>query len=85
MLKEYKTVTEVVGPLMVVEQIEGVKFDELVEIQMQDGEIRHGQVLEVSKDKAMVQIFEGPSGINIKDTKVRFPGHQWSGDQPRCA
>lgn len=74
MLKEYKTVTEVVGPLMVVKQIEGVKFDELVEIQMQDGEIRHGQVLEVSKDKAMVQIFEGPSGINIKDTKVRFRG-----------
>ena len=74
MLKEYKTVTEVVGPLMVVEQIEGVKFDELVEIQTQDGEIRHGQVLEVSKDKAMVQIFEGPSGINIKDTKVRFRG-----------
>ena len=74
MLKEYKTVTEVVGQLMVVEQIEGVKFDELVEIQMQDGEIRHGQVLEVSKDKAMVQIFEGPSGINIKDTKVRFRG-----------
>lgn len=74
MLKEYKTVTEVVGPLMVVEQIEGVKFDELVEIQMQNGEIRHGQVLEVSKDKAMVQIFEGPSGINIKDTKVRFRG-----------
>ena len=74
MLKEYKTVTEVVGPLMVVEQIEGVKFNELVEIQMQDGEIRHGQVLEVSKDKAMVQIFEGPSGINIKDTKVRFRG-----------
>jgi len=74
MLKEYKTVTEVVGPLMVVEQIEGVKFDELVEIQMQNGEIRHGQVLEVNKDKAMVQIFEGPSGINIKDTKVRFRG-----------
>ena len=74
MLKEYKTVTEVVGPLMVVEQIEGVKFDELVEIQMQNGEIRHGQVLEVIKDKAMVQIFEGPSGINIKDTKVRFRG-----------
>lgn len=59
---------------MAVEGIEGVKFDELVEIQMQDGEIRHGQVLEVSKDQALVQIFEGPSGINIKDTKVRFRG-----------
>lgn len=74
MLKEYKTVSEVVGPLMAVEGIEGVKFDELVEIQMQNGEIRTGQVLEVSQDKAMVQIFEGPSGINIKDTKVRFQG-----------
>lgn len=74
MLKEYKTVSEVVGPLMAVEGIEGVKFDELVEIQMQNGEIRHGQVLEISKDKALVQIFEGPSGINIKDTKVRFRG-----------
>ncbi|MDE1548010.1 V-type ATP synthase subunit B [Jeotgalibaca caeni] len=80
MLKEYKTVTEVVGPLMAVEQIEGVKFDELVEIQMQNGEIRTGQVLEVSGDKAMVQIFEGPAGINIKDTKVRFRGKPLSID-----
>lgn len=80
MLKEYKTVTEVVGPLMAVEGVEGVKFDELVEIQMQTGELRHGQVLEVHKDKAMVQIFEGPSGINIKDTKVRFRGKPLSLD-----
>lgn len=80
MLKEYKTVSEVVGPLMAVEQVEGVKFDELVEVQMQTGEVRHGQVLEVDKDKAMVQIFEGPSGINIKDTKVRFRGKPLSID-----
>ncbi|WP_067836248.1 V-type ATP synthase subunit B [Amphibacillus sediminis] len=80
MLKEYKTVSEVVGPLMAVEQVEGVKFDELVEVQMQTGEIRHGQVLEVEGDKAMVQIFEGPSGINIKDTKVRFRGKPLSLD-----
>ena len=50
---------------MMVEQVEGVKYDELVEIQLQNGELRHGQVLEVNEDKAMVQIFEGPSGINI--------------------
>uniref|UniRef100_UPI0035A0EC62 V-type ATP synthase subunit B n=1 Tax=Jeotgalibaca porci TaxID=1868793 RepID=UPI0035A0EC62 len=80
MLKEYKTVSEVVGPLMAVEGIEGVKYDELVEIQMQNGEIRTGQVLEVSEDKAMVQIFEGPAGINIKDTKVRFQGKPLSLD-----
>ncbi|GEM04976.1 V-type ATP synthase beta chain [Halolactibacillus miurensis] len=80
MLKEYKTVSEVVGPLMAVEGVEGVKFDELVEVQLQTGEIRHGQVLEVNRDKAMVQIFEGPSGINIKDTKVRFRGKPLSID-----
>lgn len=80
MLKEYKTVSEVVGPLMAVEGIEGIKYDELVEIQMQNGETRTGQVLEVSEDKAMVQIFEGPSGINIKETKVRFQGKPLSLD-----
>ena len=80
MLKEYKTVSEVVGPLMAVEGIEGIKYDELVEIQMQNGETRTGQVLEVSEDKAMVQIFEGPAGINIKETKVRFQGKPLSLD-----
>ena len=74
MLKEYKTVREVVGPLMMVEGVEGVKYDELVEIQLQTGEIRRGRVLELDGDKAMVQLFEGSTGINIKNTKVRFLG-----------
>lgn len=56
MLKEYRTVTEVVGPLMAVEGVEGVKYDELVEIEMQTGELRRGKVLEVNGDKAMVQL-----------------------------
>lgn len=74
MLKEYKTVREVVGPLMVVEGVEGVKFEELVEIEVQNGEKRRGRVLEVNGDKAMVQLFEGSSGINLKNTSVRFLG-----------
>ena len=74
MLKEYKTVTEVVGPLMVVEGVEGVKYDELVEIELQTGEKRRGKVLEINGSKAMVQIFEGSSGINLKGTKARFLG-----------
>ena len=74
MLKEYRTVTEVVGPLMVVEGVEGVKYDELVEIELQTGEIRRGKVLEVNGSKAMVQIFEGSTGINLKGTKVKFLG-----------
>jgi len=74
MLKEYRTVTEVVGPLMVVEGVEGVKYEELVEIELQTGEKRRGRVLEINGDKAMVQLFEGSTGINLKGTKVRFLG-----------
>ena len=58
MLKEYKTISEVVGPLMVVEGVEGIKYYELVEIETQRGELRRGRVLDVNGDKAMVQLFE---------------------------
>lgn len=74
MFKEYKSVTEVVGPLMVVEGVEGVKYEELVDIILQDGTRRRGRVLEIDRDKAMVQIFEGSQGINLKGTSVRFLG-----------
>ena len=72
MLKEYKTVSEVVGPLMVVEGVEGVKYEELVEIEIQTGEKRRGRVLEVSGDRAMIQLFEGSSGINLKTPVSNF-------------
>ena len=65
MLKEYRTISEVVGPLMMVEQVEGVKYDELVEIQLQNGELRHGQVLEVNEDKAMVQILKDQAALTF--------------------
>lgn len=74
MLKEYQTVTEITGPLMLVSDVSGVKYEELVEIQMQTGERRRGKVLEVGTDNALVQLFEGSDGINMKDTKVRFLG-----------
>ncbi|MDR7871482.1 MAG: V-type ATP synthase subunit B [Tissierellaceae bacterium] len=74
MLKEYKTVSEVVGPLMVVEGVEGAKYEELVEIEIQTGEKRRGRVLEIDGDKAMIQLFEGSTGINLKNTSVRFLG-----------
>lgn len=74
MLKEYKSVTEVVGPLMVVEGVEGVSYEELVDIELQTGERRRGRVIEIDRDKAMVQIFEGSAGINLPDTSVRFLG-----------
>ncbi|NLM51722.1 MAG: V-type ATP synthase subunit B [Firmicutes bacterium] len=74
MLKEYRSVSELVGPLMIVEHVEGVTYDELVEIELSDGSVRRGQVLEVDGDKALVQIFEGSSGLNLTDVKVRFLG-----------
>lgn len=75
MRKEYKTIREVVGPLMLVEGVEGVKFDELVEIEQANGELRFGKVLEINGDKAMVQLFEGSQGLRISDSKARFLGH----------
>ena len=74
MLKEYKTVTEVVGPLMLVEGVEGVNFDELVDIEMHTGERRRGRVIEIEEGRAMVQLFEGSTGINLEAPSVRFLG-----------
>ena len=74
MLKEYRSVQEVVGPLMIVEGVEGIKYEELVEIQTQTGEKRRGRVLEIDGDRAMIQLFEGSAGINLRDTTVRFLG-----------
>ena len=74
MVKEYRTVKEIVGPLMLVDQVEGVKYEELVEIKLGSGEIRRGKVLEVSGSTALVQLFEGSSGISTNDTSVRFMG-----------
>ena len=75
MLKEYKSIKEVVGPLMLVEGVEGVKYDELVEIQQANGEIRNGKVLEINQDKALVQLFESAQGLKISTSKARFLGH----------
>jgi V/A-type H+-transporting ATPase subunit B len=75
MLKDYKTIREVVGPLMLVDQVEGVKYDELVEIRQANGELRSGKVLTVDGDKALVQLFESSNGLKISDAKARFLGH----------
>jgi V/A-type H+-transporting ATPase subunit B len=74
MLKEYKSIKEIVGPLMLVEGVSGVKYDELVEIYQENGDLRRGKVLEVRDDKALVQLFEGSQGIKISTSKARFLG-----------
>ena len=74
MIKEYKTIREVVGPLMLVEGVEGATYNELVEIHQQNGEVRQGKVLEINGDKALVQLFEGSQGLHISSAKARFMG-----------
>ena len=75
MIKEYRTIAEIAGPLMVVRQVERATFDELVEIELSDGSVRRGKVLEVNGDSAVVQLFEANAGINLAHAKVRFLGH----------
>lgn len=75
MIKEYRTIEEISGPLMVVRRVDGVTYDELVEIQLPTGGLRRGKVLEVNGDKAVVQLFEPAAGINLAQSKVRFLGH----------
>ena len=82
MFKEYKTIREVVGPLMLVEGVEGVKYNELVDIICSDGTTRRGKVLEINRDKAVVQLFENSQGLQISSAKVRFTGH---GQQLACS
>ena len=75
MIREYKTIQEINGPLMVVRKVEGVTYDELGEIQLPNGDVRRCKVLEVNGDNAVVQLFESSAGINLKDSSVRFLGH----------
>ena len=75
MRKEYKTIREVVGPLMLVDHVDGVKYDELVEIVQANGEHRIGKVLEVDGDSALVQLYESSQGLKIATSKVTFLGH----------
>ena len=74
MIKEYRSIQEVAGPLMLVTGVEGVKYDELGEIELSSGETRRCKVLEVNGDSALVQLFESSTGINLAESKVRFLG-----------
>ena len=74
MYKEYLTVSNIVGPLVVVQKIEDVKYGELVEIETGLGLLRRGTVLDVSTDRAIVQVFEGTVGLDVERSRVRFLG-----------
>ncbi len=74
MIREYKTISEVAGPLMLVKNVENVTFDELGEIELPSGEKRRCKVLEINGSNALVQLFESSAGINLAGSKVKFLG-----------
>ncbi|MBW7864205.1 MAG: V-type ATP synthase subunit B [Candidatus Hydrogenedentes bacterium] len=72
--REYQTARQIIGPLVMVDGVEGITYGELTDIKLGSGELRRGRVLEVSGDKAVVQIFEGTSGLAPEDMSVKFLG-----------
>mgnify|MGYP000943132048 FL=1 len=74
MIKEYRTISEVAGPLMLVKDVENVAYDELGVIELPSGETRSCRVLEINGSNALVQLFESAAGINLAESKVKFLG-----------
>ena len=76
MPREYRTIQEAAGPLLLVKDVENVTYGELAEIRLRNGERRRCRVLEIDGSNALVQLFENAAGINLKDSAVVFSGHQ---------
>jgi V/A-type H+-transporting ATPase subunit B len=74
MVKEYMTVREIAGPLLLVGGVSGVKYEELAEVELPGGVVRRGRVLEVNEDTALLQLFEGATGVSVESARVRFLG-----------
>ena len=71
---QYSKIAEIKGPLVIVDGVDNAAFDELVEIETLDGEKRLGKVLEVGNGKAVVQVFEGTTGLSVSGTNAKFVG-----------
>jgi V/A-type H+-transporting ATPase subunit B len=71
-VKEYQTVASIAGPLMIVEMVDQAKYGHIVDIELADGSIRHGQILQVERDKVLIQVFEGTRGVDVDKSTVRF-------------
>lgn len=74
MLKSYKTIKEIAGPLLIVESVEKATYQELVEVELPNGEMRRGRVLEIDEDKVVIQMFEETRGVSIEGSKAKFLG-----------
>ncbi len=76
MPKEYRTISEVAGPLMLIKGVDNVAYNELGEIELKNGEKRRCRILEINGTDVLVQLFESSAGINLSESKVRFLGRQ---------
>ena len=74
MVTEYNTIEEVAGPLIVLDGVDHASYEELVEIELPDGQHRRGKVLEIDRTRVLIQVFEGTRGVDIARTRVRFLG-----------
>ena len=74
MLKEYLNIRDIIGPLILLQEVEGVTYGELAEITLSSGEVRRGRVLEIADRRALVQVFEGTRGIARDNVKIKFLG-----------
>jgi len=80
MIKSYRNIREIVGPLMLVTDVSGIQYNELIEVELQDGTKRRGQVVEISKNNALIEVYEGTSGIVPNGSRVRFMGKPFTLD-----
>lgn len=74
MFKEYLNIRDIIGPLILLQEVEGVSYGELAEIKLTSGEMRRGRVLEIADRNALIQVFEGTQGIARGNVKVKFLG-----------
>ena len=72
---QYVGLKEINGPLVVLDKVQGVSFDEIVEIRLDSGETRTGRIVEIEGERAVIQVFEGTEGLSLKNTKTRLTGH----------
>ena len=83
MIKEYKTIREIASPLMVIDRVEGVTYDELAEIELPNGEVRRCKVLEVDGDRAVVQLLNRHRASTLHRPRCAFSVTRWSLPFPR--
>lgn len=74
MAQEYKNIQHIYGPIIIISGVSGAKYNELVKVELKDGSTRTGQVLEINNDTAVIQLFEGTSGLDKENTKIIFQG-----------